>query len=142
MDDTLTKLKALKLPLRENSSKLINLEMNEFIFQLLWNDPNENLTENIPIFARSLRGDQILTFNQKALTDFFRASGYKRLIRSHESSRGAYQILWNGKLIHVFSAYPYFGKIKTPAFYIEYENGTEKIINHEGKILKHVRSMI
>lgn len=77
--------------------------------------------------------------------DFLKDSGYKRLIRSHEASRGTYQILWNGKLIHVFSAYPYMGRIgriNTPAFYLEYEDGTGKIINHKGEILKHVKSMI
>ena len=88
--------------------------------------------------------NQILSFNRRALTDFFKDSGYKRLIRSHESSRGPYQILWNGRLIHVFSAHPYMGRMKitTPAFYLEYKDGTGKIINHKGEILKHVKSMI
>lgn len=142
LDEMFTKLKSLKLPLRENPSEIINSEVRSFIFQLKWNDPDENLSENTPIFARSIRGDQILSFNQKALTDFFRASGYSRLIRSHEASRGPYQILWNGKLIHVFSAYPYMGRINTPAYYLEFKDGTGKIINHKGEILEHVKSVI
>lgn len=140
--DTFSKLRSLKLPLRENSREILNLEMKKLIFQIQWNDPNENLTESTPIFRRSFRGDQILTFNQRALTDFFKDSGYKRLIRSHEASRSPYEILWNGQLIHVFSAYPYMGRINTPAFYLEYKDGTGKIINHKGEILKQVKSMI
>jgi hypothetical protein len=142
LDETFSNLRSLKLPLHENSDKILNQEMKKFIFQLQWNDPDENLAENTPIFGRSFRGDQILTFNERALTDFLKDSGYKRLIRSHESSRGPYQILWNGKLIHVFSAHPYMGRIQTPAFYLEYKDGTGKIINHKGKILKRLRSMI
>jgi hypothetical protein len=140
--ETFSNLRSLKLPLHENPDKVLSSKMKTFIFQLQWNDPNENLTESTPLFRRSFRGDQILTFNRRALTDFFKDSGYKRLIRSHESSRGPYQILWNGRLIHVFSAHPYMGRIKTPAFYLEYKDGTGKIINHKGKTLKRVKSMI
>ena len=42
-----------------------------------------------------------------ALEEFLEKANVNRLIRSHQSTRGAYENLWDGLLIHIFSAYPY-----------------------------------
>ncbi|MHA1819175.1 MAG: metallophosphoesterase [Promethearchaeota archaeon] len=136
-------LRGKKLPIRTifdyygMEEKSEELDINALVFQFLWNDPYEHGPENEP-FTPSFRGNGIYFFSEAGLDRFLNETGYKRLIRAHESSRGAYQVLWGGKLVHIFSAYPYFGQADTYAYYLEYDDGTGQILNEEGRILKGV----
>lgn len=77
--------------------------------QINWNDPVEHQKVN---FEYSYRGLDIYTFNEKALQNFLTKTNCSRIIRAHESSRGGFQSIFHGKLLHIFSSQPYFGKIK------------------------------
>jgi len=132
-------LKLLKTPIHLNLDyNLISNPLEQFCSELLWNDPIDDDSDEV-IFDYNIRGPNIYTFNKGALMRFFKELGFKRIVRAHESTRGAYQSLWNNKLIHIFSAYPYFGYSKTPAFYLEFDNGTGKIINHKNEVLKEIK---
>ncbi len=74
--------------------------------QIRWNDPRERQDEN---FKESYRG--FYFFNKDVVNKFLEKSNAKRIIRAHESGRGGYMNLFNGKLLHVFSAEPYGGII-------------------------------
>ena len=91
--------------------------------QLRWNDPRE---DQVQPFDISFRGGNIKYFNEQVLLRFLEKSGQNRIIRSHESSRGGFANLFNGKLIHVFSAEPYFNKV--PQGYILHEKSDGKTI--------------
>ncbi|MBD3350393.1 MAG: hypothetical protein GF364_02800 [Candidatus Lokiarchaeota archaeon] len=135
-------LRDIKLPLTSLRDPTIINKAAQLIYQITWNDPNENIvTNDVPIFQMSFRGPNIYQFNRKALESFFKKSGLKRLVRAHESVRGAYQVLWDEQFIHVFSAYPYYDRIDTPAFYLEYEDGSGKFIDQEGEILRAIKKI-
>ncbi len=95
-------------PLEKPYVSIINIEdakLREKIYnsvkQILWNDPIDGQNN---LFEPSFRGKDIFTFNQKATEIFLNNSNLKRVIRAHESIRGPYQKLFNGKLIHIFSS--------------------------------------
>jgi hypothetical protein len=79
---------------------------HKYFEQIRWNDPRENQKER---FLGSYRGYYF--FNETVVNDFLKNSNAKRIIRAHESGRGGYMNLFDGKLIHVFSAEPYGGII-------------------------------
>ncbi|MHA1729678.1 MAG: metallophosphoesterase [Promethearchaeota archaeon] len=141
-DEFIKKIEKLRTPfnftLKNISDDKFNDKLNQMIMQLLWNDPDEKVTVSRPLFSPSTRGDNIFTFNKAAFTLFLKKSGYKRLVRSHESNRGAYQALWEGMLIHIFNAYPYNGRGATPAYFLENIDGSAEILNNKGKILKKI----
>jgi len=87
--------------------------------QLRWNDPRENQEEE---FAESFRG--FYFFNKQVVERFLEKSGAKRIIRSHESRRGGFMSLFEGKVLHVFSAEPYGGIISMAFVIHEQKNGT------------------
>ncbi|MCE7737495.1 MAG: hypothetical protein GPJ54_21575 [Candidatus Heimdallarchaeota archaeon] len=89
--------------------------------QINWNDPVEDQKAN---FDYSYRGLDIYTFNEKALQNFLIKTGCSRIIRAHESSRGGFQSIFHGKLLHIFSSQPYFGKIKEA--YVIHETDKQK----------------
>ena len=89
--------------------------------QINWNDPVEDQKAN---FDYSYRGLDIFTFNEKALQNFLTKTKCSRIIRAHESSRGGFQSIFHGKLLHIFSSQPYFGKIKQA--YVIHETAEQK----------------
>lgn len=131
-------LRKLKIPIKNNPLKL-KKELVMAIEQFLWNDPDENLSNEQIIFSDSTRGSQYKVFNQKAFNVFKENLGYNRLVRSHQSSKGAFDSLWNDTLIHILSAFPYFGKCNTPAFFLEFQDGSGKIIDHQNQTLYSIK---
>ncbi len=79
------------------------------LYQIRWNDPSEDQKQR---FQSSDRGPNSLIFNEEVITDFLENSEAKRIIRSHESFRGGFEALFNGKLLHIFSNQPYFGRVQ------------------------------
>lgn len=132
-------LRKLKIPIKRNPPALLKIEHQLAIEQFLWNDPHERLSNERVIFSDSMRGSPYKVFNQKAFNVFNEHLGYNRLVRGHESSRGAFDALWNDTLIHVFSAFPYFGYCNTPAFFLEFQDGSGKIIDHKNKTLYSIK---
>lgn len=137
------KLKSMITPLSSNFGNNNDLSLSGFqdFNQVLWNDPDDRNFSSEPTFNDNMRGYGIYTYNRAALNQFLNENSYKRLIRAHEATRGAYQVLWNSQLIHLFSAYPYFGYIKEPAYFLEYEDGSGVIIDEKGKTLKEIKSL-
>ena len=98
----------LKKPYRSIKNK----EVQSLLLQLQWNDPQELQG---PDFFPSSRGSGINTFNADALTQFLQREDLKRVIRAHEAVRGPWQSIFDGKLLHIFTAEPYFGRIPSGA---------------------------
>ncbi len=95
-------------------------ELSRIFTQLLWNDPRENPKHQ---FRSSMRGPGIFLFNEEALTHFLEENEAARLVRAHESSRGGFQQLFGGKLLHVFSTEPYFGQVPKGSLIHEQADG-------------------
>ena len=132
-------LRKLKIPIKHNPPALLKSDLILAIEQILWNDPNEKLSTDHSIFSENMRGKPYKVFNQKAFNVFKENLGYDRLVRGHESSRGAFESLWNDTLIHIFSAFPYFGKCNTPAFFLEFQDGSGRIIDHQNQTLYSIK---
>ena len=98
-----------------------------------------SITNEHIIFSDSMHGNPHKVFNQKAFNVFKENLGYNRLVRSHQSSKGAFDSLWNDTLIHILSAFPYFGKCNTPAFFLEFQDGSGKIIDHQNQTLYSIK---
>ncbi|KKM75405.1 hypothetical protein LCGC14_1390550 [marine sediment metagenome] len=132
-------LRKLKIPIKNNPLKL-NVEQVMAIEKFLWNDPDEKLANDQIIFSESMRGSPYKVFNQNACNVFLKNLGHNRLVRGHQSTKGAFDSLWNDTLIHIFSAFPYFGKCNTPAFFLDFQDGSGKIINHQNETLYSTKS--
>ncbi|MFX0207433.1 MAG: metallophosphoesterase [Candidatus Hodarchaeota archaeon] len=124
-------------------SKLTNLERNQalklaqILEEIQWNDPDETMQKG---FNPSIRGGNTKIFGWEALSQFLVAANKKRLIRSHEASRGSFASLWANHLLHIFSAAPYPPppfppRIKTTTFAIEDSLGAISVLDSLGKSL-------
>ncbi|MFX1538824.1 MAG: metallophosphoesterase [Promethearchaeota archaeon] len=119
-----------KMLFSRNGNIEFGKKLYSVFYQILWNDPqtwkDENpgkslieADKNDAWFYQSPRGNNIYLFNETALKRYLEQNNLSRLIRGHESSRGAYENVWNGSLLHIFSASPYFGKINEARFLFE-----------------------
>lgn len=133
------------------NSKYGSHDMVAALEQLRWNDPQTwqfsypdtetlmNSAKNKRFFP-SPRGFGIYLFNERALEGYLVENGFSRLIRSHESIRGAFENLWDGKLLHVFSAYPYESVIREGCFLFEraWTSGEPaiEVLNPSGEVLE------
>lgn len=74
----------------------------------LWSDPQD---ENG--MATAKRGDGVMAFGPDVTAEFLKKNGLKLLIRSHEvpKTRRGYEMRHNGKLITIFSASNYCGRV-------------------------------
>jgi hypothetical protein len=133
-------LRELNLPIGYRAKPNIDPEILKMIYQILWNDPNDNKETSRGVFYPSFRGNNIFTFNETAFNEFLKETGYKRMIRSHESTRGAYQIIWKGKIIYIFSAYPRFNQYSSATYFLEYENGKGEILDTWGSTIVKVKN--
>ena len=95
---------------------------------LLWNDPTEKERDEDEV---SYHDAEYFTEDQLAV--FLQNNSLKRMIRGHESIRGAFESLFNGKLNHLFSVEPYFGRIKTA--YVIHETKVD------GKFITYLRDL-
>ncbi|MFW9917444.1 MAG: metallophosphoesterase family protein [Candidatus Thorarchaeota archaeon] len=70
--------------------------------EIRWNDPGDSLSSG---FAPSRRGAPIRNFSCKEAEAFLRRSAERpRLFRSHESSRGLFESLWDGLVVHILTS--------------------------------------
>lgn len=76
---------------------------DEIGFQLLWNDPRENVRG----FVESWRGGGALFFGEDVFQRFMERNGLRLLIRSHEPMPSGYRYIFAGKLLTVFSCRHY-----------------------------------
>ncbi len=75
-------------------------------FQVMWNDPSELVEE----FGPSTRGFGAYTFGEKALRNFLKQNGLKKLVRSHQFVPEGYKEMFGGILINIFSCRFYGGR--------------------------------
>ena len=81
---------------------------------------------------------------QPLLEENIKDAGKQRLFRSHEASRGTYDLLWDNRLVYLFSSAPYPPKkprIHEAAFALEEKDGLVKIINGSNKILAELEPL-
>jgi len=71
-------------------------------YQILWNDPLENING----FHSSTRGNNIFKFGEDIVNHFLKINQLKRVIRSHENTRGSFQQVFK-RFIHIYSSGPY-----------------------------------
>ncbi|MHA2495121.1 MAG: metallophosphoesterase family protein [Candidatus Hodarchaeales archaeon] len=70
--------------------------------EVRWNDPSDALSSG---FAPSRRGKSVRNFSCKEVEAFLRRSAERpRLFRSHESSRGFFESLWDGLVVHILTS--------------------------------------
>ncbi|MDH5403286.1 MAG: serine/threonine protein phosphatase [Candidatus Heimdallarchaeota archaeon] len=109
----LEKIQSLqKIPKPHSQVILMNENRDEYyqyLQQVMWNDPDENMKEG---YGNSKRGSNFHTFGSEVTEEFLSKSNAKRIARAHESHRGGFQNIFNGKLLHIFSSQPYFGLVK------------------------------
>jgi len=91
-------------------------KLYRIFYQIRWNDPREQQNQR---FRISVRGPHSNTFNEEVVSEFVNTNRANTIIRSHESSRGGFQTLFNGQLLHIFSSEPYYGRV--PKAYVLHE---------------------
>lgn len=72
---------------------------DEIGFQLLWNDPRENISG----FMESWRGGGALFFGEDVLIHFLERNKLRLLVRAHEPMPNGYRYIFNDKLLTIFS---------------------------------------
>lgn len=117
-------------------------EISIMLFQMVWNDVMRDDFSINPIFKDSIRGDDVYEYNYGVFFQLAKEMNYKRLVRAHDATMGAYSVRWNNQLVHIFSAYPYFGRINKLAFFIENEDGTGDIVGENGEVIQRVEKPI
>lgn len=68
-------------------------------FQILWNDPDEDVEE----FEPSPRGPGAFLFGEKPLTRFLESNSLQLLVRAHQAFPEGYRWFFREKLLSVFS---------------------------------------
>ena len=115
-----------------------SVELMKEVYQIQWNDPYFGNDNSESEFRESFRGINIYEYNKAALEEFLKFNSYLRLVRAHETTRDGYEIHWDNKLVHIFSASPYFDRVKQAAYFLEHEDGTGEIVDGSGKRLREV----
>jgi predicted phosphodiesterase len=67
--------------------------------QIRWNDPDDEMQE-APMY-KSYHGNKL--YSKKEVLKFLSHNKLKRIIRSHESRRGSFEIMFGGRLYHILS---------------------------------------
>ena len=69
------------------------------LFQLLWNDP----TDSVDYFSLNRRGEGAFYFGRKVTEEFIVRTGFRGVIRAHETADG-FKVDHDGRVITVFSS--------------------------------------
>ena len=101
----------------------VNQQDSNMVADILWSDPNPCQNED---FEPNPRGRGVL-FNGNAFEKFLNENGFTRMIRAHSLTVDGYSILFNGKLITVFSASNYLGSQGNVGAVIELTQNGEMI---------------
>lgn len=125
---TITEINQLPKPhfnlIREEKERREHLK--SIMDGILWNDPSQKISKE---FVDSPRGYGFYLFSEEANNKFLDKNHLSRIIRAHESSRGGFEKLFAGRLLHIFSTEPYFGQIE------------KAYVLHESKKLTVVRDL-
>jgi len=105
--------------------------------EILWNDPDEAVSR----FGTGKRGGPSRSFGEKAAKEWLEDAGAEHLIRAHESSRGQYESLWDGLVIHLYTvgSYSIFGgqsDASYPVYGFKSKRGAFRIVDQEGTMIK------
>ncbi len=91
-----------------------DIENDDALFQILWNDPKETITG----FTDSYRGPGLKFFGEDAFNDFINKNNLTHIIRAHECFPEGYRWFFNKRLLSIFSAANYRGEASpNPASY-------------------------
>lgn len=95
---------------------------NEIIASVMWSDPTYNLKE----YGESPRGSGHL-FGEDALNEFLHLNSKSLLVRGHECVQRGCEYMFNEKLITVFSASNYCGRVnnESATFVVKSESENE-----------------
>lgn len=87
--------------LRSLKKGLVDLnERNPSEFQILWNDPREEVSG----FTPSIRGHGIFFFGEDVFSEFMEVNGFKFMVRAHEVFENGFKYFFNERLLSIFSA--------------------------------------
>jgi hypothetical protein len=122
--DTISRIPKPYSEIENLEDSIMRRESKMAISEIQWNDPSTNIETP---YSPSWRGKGIYYFNDEALMTFLKENSLNRIVRAHESIRGGYQELFEGRLFHVFSSEPYFGKVERAAIIHETIDGIKAI---------------
>ena len=91
--------------IKTSDSNSIYNEEGEALFQMMWNDPKEDLRG----FSQSYRGAGIYFFGKDVFNDFLKENKFNFLIRSHECFSEGFRWFFNKRLLSIFSSANYRG---------------------------------
>ncbi len=99
-------------------------EGNKFLFQILWNDPDDR----IKTYAPSPRGPGCYLFGWEVFNKFTEKNNINVIIRAHTYLPEGYRFFFNNKLLSIFSVLNYvFNRVNGKI--AEYRDGELKILN-------------
>ena len=81
----------------------ITQEINDSLYQMMWNDPKEEITG----FSPSYRGHGIYFFGKDVFEEFMVLNQLDHIIRAHECFIEGYRWFFNQKLLSIFSSANY-----------------------------------
>ena len=93
----------------DNINEINNLRSDQYeidcptTMQLVWNDPSNKVKK----FGNSLRGPGIKYFGKKAFEKFLTKNNLEMLIRAHEKYTHGYRLMFEKRLISLFSSKAY-----------------------------------
>lgn len=97
----------------------ITQEINDSLYQMMWNDPKEEIMG----FSPSYRGPGIFFFGRDVFEEFLDLNQLNYVIRAHECFFEGYKWFFNQKLLSIFSSANYRGKFyPNPASYAIIKN--------------------
>ncbi len=105
-------------------------DSSSLAFQMLWNDPDENIEE----CSLSFRGNGIYVFGSKVVEDFMKKNSISTIVRSHLAfpPRG-YRVMFGGKLVSIFTCRYY----QVPPSILHLTESERKIVDVDtGEVLE------
>lgn len=101
-----------------NSLQQLNDERK--LRQMRWNDPGFKSKNIVPNKDRDPEGeDDFMEFGEESFVEFMNQVGAQVMIRSHDIEENGAKIIFNGKLVTIFST----GGNKSKSVYYKYKNG-------------------
>jgi len=91
--------------LKTRNSREIYEKEGDALFQMMWNDPKEDLWG----FTPSFRGGGIYFFGKDVFNDFLKKNNLDFLVRSHECFPEGFRWFFNKRLLSIFSSANYRG---------------------------------
>lgn len=104
----------------EGVNSLQQLNDERKLRQMRWNDPGFKSKNIVPNKDRDPEGeDDFMEFGEESFVEFMNQVGAQVMIRSHDIEENGAKIIFNGKLVTIFST----GGNKSKSVYYKYKNG-------------------